>query len=221
MPLDWSQCTVVESVPGKVSGVWVFRGTRMPVATVFENLEAGASIEEIMEWFDVTREQIVAVLDFAARSLAAQPAATDAHPLRPRGAGTAHGIPHLQVRHKVSPDVPVPYQLPKHRIGVSLRPLLAQGRHIVEVKEDDRFGLGRENPEETIPGRQALPLGTTAAFQGCMQTEIRCVLQHKRPEGRNQLDRRMLPPSLVRQVLLQPERFLAQGLVALRKEEMQ
>jgi len=61
----------VERVPGKVSGAWVFRGTRMPVATVFENLEAGASIEEIMEWFDVTREQITAVLDFAARSLAA------------------------------------------------------------------------------------------------------------------------------------------------------
>ena len=67
--LDWSQCPAVESVPGKVSGAWVFRGTRMPVATVFANLEAGASIEEIMEWFDVTREQIAAVLDFAARSL--------------------------------------------------------------------------------------------------------------------------------------------------------
>jgi uncharacterized protein (DUF433 family) len=69
--LDWSQCPAVENVPGKVSGAWVFRGTRMPVATVFENLEAGASIEEIMEWFDVTREQITAVLDFAARSLEA------------------------------------------------------------------------------------------------------------------------------------------------------
>jgi uncharacterized protein (DUF433 family) len=69
--LDWSQCSAVESVPGRVSGAWVFRGTRMPVATVFENLEAGASIEEIMEWFDVTREQITAVLDFAARSLEA------------------------------------------------------------------------------------------------------------------------------------------------------
>lgn len=68
--LDWSQCTAVESVPGKVSGAWVFRGTRMPVATVFENLEAGASIEDIIEWFDVTREQIELVLEFAARSLA-------------------------------------------------------------------------------------------------------------------------------------------------------
>jgi uncharacterized protein (DUF433 family) len=69
MALDWSQCPAVESVPGKVSGEWVFRGTRMPVATVFENLEAGASIDEIMEWFDLTREQISDVLNFAARSL--------------------------------------------------------------------------------------------------------------------------------------------------------
>ena len=69
MALDWSQCPAVESIPGKVSGAWVFRGTRMPVATVFENLEAGASIEEIVEWFDVTPEQIKAVLEFAARSL--------------------------------------------------------------------------------------------------------------------------------------------------------
>jgi uncharacterized protein (DUF433 family) len=55
--------------PGKVSGAWVFRDTRMPVATVFENLEARASIEEIIEWFDLTREQVTAVLDFAARNL--------------------------------------------------------------------------------------------------------------------------------------------------------
>ncbi len=69
--LDWSQCTAVESIPGKVSGAWLFKGTRMPVAIVFQNLEAGASIEEIMEWFDLTREQITSVLDFAARSLEA------------------------------------------------------------------------------------------------------------------------------------------------------
>jgi uncharacterized protein (DUF433 family) len=72
--LDWSQCSAVESIPGKVSGAWVFKNTRMPVSTVFENFESGASIEEIMEWFDVTREQIVAVLEFAARSLDAPPA---------------------------------------------------------------------------------------------------------------------------------------------------
>jgi uncharacterized protein (DUF433 family) len=66
---DWSQCPAVESVPGKRSGAWVFKDTRMPVSTVFENLESGATIDEIMEWFDVTREQVVAVLEFAARSL--------------------------------------------------------------------------------------------------------------------------------------------------------
>jgi uncharacterized protein (DUF433 family) len=85
--LDWSQCPAVESVPDRRSGAWVFRDTRMPVSTVFENLESGASIEEIMEWFDVTREQVVAVLEFAARSLDAPPVPvgapvlTDAHSL--------------------------------------------------------------------------------------------------------------------------------------------
>jgi uncharacterized protein (DUF433 family) len=67
--LDWSLCPAVESVPGKVSGAWVFKNTRMPVSLVFENLEAGATIDEITEWFHLTREQVVAVLEFAARSL--------------------------------------------------------------------------------------------------------------------------------------------------------
>jgi len=71
MALDWSKCPAVESAAGKVSGAGVFRGTRMPVAAVFEDLEDGLSIEEIMEQCGVTREQIVAVLDFAARSLEA------------------------------------------------------------------------------------------------------------------------------------------------------
>jgi uncharacterized protein (DUF433 family) len=67
--LDWSKCPAVESVPGRLSGAWVFRDTRMPVSAVFENLEAGATIDEIVEQFDVSREQIIAVLEFAARSL--------------------------------------------------------------------------------------------------------------------------------------------------------
>jgi uncharacterized protein (DUF433 family) len=67
--LDWSQCPAVESVPGRLNGAWVFRDTRMPVSAVFENLQAGATIEEIIEQFDITREQIKTVLDFAARSL--------------------------------------------------------------------------------------------------------------------------------------------------------
>ena len=69
MGLDWSQCPAVESVPGKVSGAWVFRGTRMPVAAVFENLEDGMTIDEVIEQFPVTREQVQAVLEFTARSL--------------------------------------------------------------------------------------------------------------------------------------------------------
>jgi uncharacterized protein (DUF433 family) len=75
--LDWSKCPAVESVPERRSGAWVFRDTRMPVATVFENLEAGSSIEEIIEQFHVTREQIQAVLEFAARSLDAPPVPVD------------------------------------------------------------------------------------------------------------------------------------------------
>ena len=67
--LDWSQCPAVESVPGRLSGAWVFKDTRIPVSTIFENLECGSDIEEIIEQYDVTREQIKAVLEFAARSL--------------------------------------------------------------------------------------------------------------------------------------------------------
>jgi uncharacterized protein (DUF433 family) len=66
--LDWSQCPAVESVAGKMGGAWVFRDTRMPVATIVENLE-DMSIEEVMEQYDVTREQIGAVLEFVAASL--------------------------------------------------------------------------------------------------------------------------------------------------------
>ncbi len=73
--LDWSQCPAVESVPDR-RNAWAFRDTRMPVATVFENLEAGSGIEEIIEQFHVTREQIQAVLEFAARSLDAPPVGT-------------------------------------------------------------------------------------------------------------------------------------------------
>jgi len=84
--LDWSQCPAVESVPGRLGGAWVFHNTRMPVSAVFENLEAGATIEEIVEQFDLTREQIKTVLEFAARSLDPPPAPiakslVDAHSL--------------------------------------------------------------------------------------------------------------------------------------------
>ena len=67
--LDWSQCSEVERVAGKVSGAWVFRGTRMPVQTIFENLEAGMSVDEIVDTFDVTQEEVRAAIRFASRSL--------------------------------------------------------------------------------------------------------------------------------------------------------
>ncbi len=73
--LDWSQCSAVESVPGKVSGAWVLKGTRMPVSAIFENLEAGASLDDILQWYDgLNREQVKSVLEFAARSLDKAPA---------------------------------------------------------------------------------------------------------------------------------------------------
>jgi uncharacterized protein (DUF433 family) len=71
--LDWSQCPAVESVPGRLSGAWVFRDTRMPISAVFLNLAAGATIAEVDEWFDISTEHIIEVLEFVARSAAAPP----------------------------------------------------------------------------------------------------------------------------------------------------
>ena len=68
--LDWSQCPAVERIPGKVSGAWVFKGTRISVRALFENLEEGASVDDFLKWFPgVTREQVVAVLAHAEHSL--------------------------------------------------------------------------------------------------------------------------------------------------------
>ncbi|MFZ4778524.1 MAG: DUF433 domain-containing protein [Terrimicrobiaceae bacterium] len=70
--LDWNQCPVVERVPGKVSGSWVFKDTRVPVRALFENIEGGATMEQFLEWFPgVPREQVLAVLKFAESSLVA------------------------------------------------------------------------------------------------------------------------------------------------------
>ena len=70
--LDWSSCTAVERDPKRVSGEWVFRGTRVPVASLFENLEDGAQTAQFLEWFPgVTDQQVRAVLDHAAKSLGA------------------------------------------------------------------------------------------------------------------------------------------------------
>lgn len=67
--LDWSKCPAVESDSGKLSGAWRFRGTRVPVSALFENLEGGAMVEEFLRWFPgVSRAQVDAVLEHAARS---------------------------------------------------------------------------------------------------------------------------------------------------------
>ena len=85
--LDWSQCPAVESVPDRLRGTWVLKDTRMSVSAIFENLEAESDIDEIIEQFHVKREQVEAVLEFAARSLDSPPIPTsisrgpDARPL--------------------------------------------------------------------------------------------------------------------------------------------
>ena len=67
--IDWSTCAAVERDPERVSGAWVFRGTRVPVAALFENLEEDASVHEFLEWFPgVTVSQARSVLEHAARS---------------------------------------------------------------------------------------------------------------------------------------------------------
>ena len=71
--LDWNTCPAVEQSPDVVSGAWVFRGTRVPVSSLFENIEDGATVGQFLEWFPgVKREQVDAVLEHAARS--SQPA---------------------------------------------------------------------------------------------------------------------------------------------------
>ena len=70
---DWSKCPAVESVPGKVSGNWVFKGTRLPVYTLFENLAAGATIYDFVEWFGgVEESEVQAALEHVAQELRAR-----------------------------------------------------------------------------------------------------------------------------------------------------
>ena len=68
--LDWKDCAVVERSPDRVSGAWVFKGTRVPVRALFENFEEGASVDDFLQWVPgVTRDQVVAVLAHAEQSL--------------------------------------------------------------------------------------------------------------------------------------------------------
>jgi uncharacterized protein (DUF433 family) len=69
--LDWATCSEVERSEAKLNGAWVFKGTRVPVRALFENLESGATVDDFLEWFPgVTREQILTVLEHAEHSLA-------------------------------------------------------------------------------------------------------------------------------------------------------
>jgi uncharacterized protein (DUF433 family) len=68
--MDWSECPAVERIAGKVGGAWLFKGTRVPVRALFENIEGGATVSEFVEWFPgVQRSQVEAVIEHAARSL--------------------------------------------------------------------------------------------------------------------------------------------------------
>jgi uncharacterized protein (DUF433 family) len=70
--LDWKMCPAVEQKAGRVSGAWVFKGTRVPVKALFENIEEGATVNDFLTWFQgVTREQVLTVLAHAEKSLAA------------------------------------------------------------------------------------------------------------------------------------------------------
>ena len=74
--LNWSECDALERSPSKVSGSWLFSGTRVPVVALFQNLEEGASVNDFLEWFPgVSRSQVDAVLEFTEKSLLIEHAA--------------------------------------------------------------------------------------------------------------------------------------------------
>jgi len=81
--LDWTSCAAVERHPEKLSGAWIFRGTRVPVSALFSNLEGGATVDEFLEWFPgVTREQVNLVLEHT----------TDARPESRTGASPLQAV---------------------------------------------------------------------------------------------------------------------------------
>jgi uncharacterized protein (DUF433 family) len=68
--MDWTTCPALERDPEKLGGVWIFKGTRVPVSALFSNLEGGATVDEFLEWFPgVSREQVNSVLEHASHSL--------------------------------------------------------------------------------------------------------------------------------------------------------
>lgn len=81
--IDWSKCPTVEQIPGKVSGAWVFKNTRLPLYALFDNLAGGATIHEFIDWFGgVSETEVSAVLEFMAQELRADLVVADAHPVR-------------------------------------------------------------------------------------------------------------------------------------------
>lgn len=72
MSQDWKSCAEIEKSPGRVSGNWLFKGTRVPVSALFQNLEDGATVDQFLEWFPgVTRHQVETVLEHVSAGLAA------------------------------------------------------------------------------------------------------------------------------------------------------
>lgn len=68
--MNWSLCSAVDRNAGKLGGKWCFRGTRLPVAALFEHLDQGSTIDEFLEWFpSANQEQVHQVLAFAKSSL--------------------------------------------------------------------------------------------------------------------------------------------------------
>lgn len=81
--IDWSKCPVVERIPGKVSGAWVFKDTRLPLYVLFDNLAGGATVYDFIDWFGgVSESEVSEVLEFAAKELRADLVVADAHPVR-------------------------------------------------------------------------------------------------------------------------------------------
>ena len=73
--MDWAHCSAVDRNPAKLGGAWCFAGTRLRVASLFEHLDQGSTIDEFIEWFpEVSPEHVHSVLAFAKESLK-QPAA--------------------------------------------------------------------------------------------------------------------------------------------------
>lgn len=81
--IDWSKCPAVEQIPGRVSGAWVFKNTRLPLYVLFDNLAGGATVYDFIDWFGgVAESEVREVLEFAARELRADLVVADAHTVR-------------------------------------------------------------------------------------------------------------------------------------------